>query len=272
MARIAFPALARPLARGLATTLLVAACGQVDADVPPTCVPPSPNPEAWWRGENNADDAIGRYPGALHGDAGFAIGGVHRGFFFDGTDDYVAIDHRGALYPEGSFSFEAWLRTTGVNSTIVSMYECGGSSCDDWSALGIGLHDDGHLALWVRDTRDKEGGAEVESDDAVNDGELHHVALVRDVEHRELRIYVDGVPDGSLDKDQAPDTTFGPLMAGTTDDDPLMIGAGIGTYAEAPSGYFAGVIDELTYYKTALTDDEVRALHGAGAFGKCVPH
>ena len=280
----------RSLGLSLASLGLVAACGGISAspdageptpdaappkpdagpvaDAPhaPVCVQPPTGLTAWWRGENNARDEIGTNQGTVNGGITFGAAEVGRGFVFDGSDDYVSVFHQGALYPTGSFAIEAWV-TAPHRGTLLEMYECGGVACDDSnpSLLMLRINDDRKVELTVRDNNAADGGQLLVSLAGLSDGASHHVVAVRDLIQNALKVYVDGERDVAVPLN---DSGSGPLTA-SGDDDPLTIGAGIGASTTAPSDYFQGVIDELSFYLAPLSDEQVAALYAAGPAGKC---
>jgi hypothetical protein len=257
---------------GSLTALAVvwAGCGKVDSpnvdaaedDDPDaaTCAASPSGLAGRWRGDDDAADQTGAYPGTPLGDLGYTAGRHGRAFLFDGTDDLVAIDDGDALWPVGSFSIEAWVRTT-RSGPIVQKYECGGvcqvGSGSYWS---LGIADTGNPAFTYRvEPVDAFFTATATLDD-VADGAWHHLVGVRDVTAREVRIYVDGSLAGSS---AITEDALGPLTNVDGQTDPVTIGASAIAGQAGYEGFFAGAVDDVAYYRSAATADEIAALHAA---------
>src|SRR5207249_4082770 len=57
----------------------------------PVCVPAASGLVDWWKGDGNANDAVGASNGTLDGNATFAPGLVGQAFSLDGVGDGVVI-------------------------------------------------------------------------------------------------------------------------------------------------------------------------------------
>src|SRR5215467_6689435 len=81
----------------------------------------------WWKADGNANDSVGTNHGSLVGDTTFASGENGQAFSFDGTGDYVSVPDDPSHYFTGSFTMEAWAKTSGTNDQqmIAAIYECG---------------------------------------------------------------------------------------------------------------------------------------------------
>ncbi|MFT4512552.1 MAG: hypothetical protein ACI91B_001250, partial [Planctomycetota bacterium] len=108
---------------------------------------------------------------------------------------------------------------------------------DDW---GISWHSDGIISAGT-------GRPErfVASGPGYNDGEWHHVAFTRDQESGRIVLYVDGQMIAEAHGSKRPLTSLEDIV--------------IGRLRPGGAG-FKGDIDELTFYKTVLTQPEVIAL------------
>ena len=208
---------------------------------------------------------LGNHEMILKDGAGFAPGPVGTGFSVDGVKSHGRVEHHGALYPAGGFAIEAWIvpAVVGRAQTLVSAYECG-ASCDGRSFVALDLDDASKLRFEVRDADNRI--QDVTTAAPLTAGRAVHVVAVRDVGALTLALYLDGALAIS-----APLTAIGRLAAVNDDDDPMVIGGSINTGATAPAQLFAGVIDELSLYDTALTADDAARLYAAGASGKCAP-
>ena len=111
---------------------------------------------------------------------------------FDGSDDYLytATDLSQTLGSTASLSF--WIRTTQTGGTsgtespgITGVEQSGGSNDIQWGWIDS----NGKIALSVGSTK------VVVSDNAINDGQWHHIAFTRDATSGECKIYVDAALD-----------------------------------------------------------------------------
>ena len=236
-----------------------------------TCVNPSVAPLAWWRGEDNADDAVGERNGVDSG-VTYGPGIVGRAFSFDGVDDVIELSEAQSFYPAGSFSIEAWIRLPeGASGTLIERYECGNTCVSGVSnsVFRVGISD-GTLFGYVRDSDasgvDASGAQELETMTALDDGEWHHVAFVRNSSTRQLLAYVDGQLAASVGADAGIE---GPLNDDDGSADPVIFGASRTAASSTFEKHLEGLVDELTYYDGALSDDDIAALHRARNLGKC---
>jgi len=241
----------------------------------PGCAPVPPGIVSWWPGDDTASDRLGAHDGALQGTITFADAEVARGFVFDDASDLVSIADAPDLYPgAGSFTVDAWIKTSGPeasggSSVIIRHYECANfcstiMSLADWD-LRIAS---GRLEGIVRDNDAGGNGQVLVGAASVEDGVFHHVALVRDVGAGKLRLYVDGVKDAEADLTADSDGTLSNVDG---DADSVTIGGGIlgGTGSIDPQVAYTGIIDEVDWFLSALSDQQIAAIAAAGAQGKC---
>jgi hypothetical protein len=84
----------------------------------------------------------------------------------------------------------------------------------------------------------------------VNDGEIHHVALVSDPDGGEVRFYVDGELEG---------TSGAPSIE--SNDNPMMIGEN----PDARGRTWDGLIDDVGVWNRPITEEEVALIYNGGA-------
>jgi hypothetical protein len=207
---------------------------------------------SWWSGDKTADDVQGTNPGVLKNGASFAKGMVGAAFRLDGVDDYVQILNNASLNPGTSdFTFEFWINTTQVTD-FAYIFEKR-PICALSSFYNVQFKDGGIAAELGQDTTTTNYNVVI-SLVPINDGAWHHVALVR--EGVTATIYTDGVATASA-------STQG--VTSISNDRPLTIGRGL-CHRE-----FGGMVDELTYYRSALSASDIAAIYTAGSAGKCKP-
>ena len=161
---------------------------------------------------------------------------------FDGEDDVVNFGSTVGNFGDSDFTVEFWVNTTSEQSSAIFSKR---PVCDHASFWEIGIVN-GRIII------------EVDQDDAatnynyflgsqvINDGNWHHVAVVRDDENVSILI------DGQLDKSQ---DGLGTAFLDNTAD--LLLGdepcAGVDGSEE-----FEGLIDEVRLWSVALTEEEIQ--------------
>lgn len=185
-------------------------------------------------------DASGNnFTGTLIGGPTWIAGKYGNAVNFDGTNDYVnSVD---VDFPSGPFSVMAWFKTT---STLISplwhkITNCVNQNYYTW------INDPGAGNMMVG-LYDGTGYKEVNTTGAsYTDGNWHHVALV--VTTATVELFVDGVSKGTAAHDNSI----------PTNDSTMTIGAQL---APSCTGnvFFAGAIDEVRVYNSALTMGQVQ--------------
>jgi hypothetical protein len=107
-------------------------------------------------------------------------------------------------------------------------------------------------------------GAATHVSGRLTDGAWHHVAVTVNGPADEVMFYIDG-SHVETSSSGCFRSLSEPIAGGPQSD---FIGAG-GSFSCEPGGYFTGQIDELSFFRRALTAEEVGAIHAAGSAGKC---
>ena len=214
---------------------------------------------SWWPGNGNVNDIISADNGALLGSATFANGKVGQAFSFDGNSGCAVIPASDSLNPTGPFSVEFWIRASSVQfypQVLLVDKSHGWTDSTGWlfqtfpnqGTVGFGFGLGGPTVV---------NFPLVATATSVFDDQWHHLAGVWT--GSELQIYLDGGLQGTLAETNSPvnnsrGVEFGRSWGGGT-----------------PTRYFHGLIDEVSYYNTALSSNQVNAIYTAGAAGKCNP-
>jgi Concanavalin A-like lectin/glucanases superfamily/Bacterial Ig domain/FG-GAP-like repeat/Regulator of chromosome condensation (RCC1) repeat/Immunoglobulin domain/IPT/TIG domain len=222
---------------------------------PAACTPPASALAAWWRAEGNGNDNVGGNDGSLQGGVSFQPGKVSQAFAFNGASTFVQVTSSPVLKPTGPFTLEGWVnydQITGPNGGTIVMKGPDAEVPGDW-ALSISVVQKlrPHVNLdgnWIY----------FDCNTTLATGLWYHIAMVYDGTN--ITGFVNGTSDGT----QAASGTV------RASDDPLKIG----TYAPAnpPSttSFFAGRIDEVSFYNRALSASEIQSIYNASSAGKCV--
>ena len=203
--------------------------------------------------------------GTVEGDPEQVVGKFGKALEFNGTTDYVRIPKSDSLsFGQGSFTLEAWVNlsedqmTGNAGGRLINDRGTGaGGSYEGWQ---VKINNMGQGGKWgfndsgIDDATGNYGvynpGWDVTKADYSN-GEWHYVAVVYEA-GAALRFYVNGELDGEAE--------IGDY--GSIDNDlPVCIGAAIAHNGQEnqQSQYFPGIIDEVRLWKTALSQDELKA-------------
>ena len=187
------------------------------------------------------------------------VGQVNGGQGFDGTSAGINIP-RNAVFDWGqtnSFSISFWMYrngSTGRNEVIVGRDDST-SSLHWWVGLVRDAQGRGRAAFILRDTTGILHS--VEGTTVLNTGGWHHVVAVREGSAGNLRIYVNGTPEGTTSS-----ATYTGNFASATK------GINIGWLDRSPIQYhYGGMLDEVAIYDRALSETDISAQHTAGRAG-----
>lgn len=227
------------------------------------CVAVPLNPSHWYTG-GSGRDLVGRAPGTLEPGVTIVPGKIGNAMRFNGASGGMNLGNVPDLDfgANDSFTIEAWFNSRGPTALpndgqiIVSLnYECSNEAQN----LGIDwLSPTPFVYFFIRDEFGNNPGKLVSP--PISPNVWHHVAAVRDrsVNPPQVRLYLDcelvdvktDITTGSLARDCA--DLIGRRNTCTTEN------------------VFNGDIDEVTFYKRALTGLEIRRIAGAMK-GKCRP-
>ena len=221
----------------------------------PACDPPPPGLISWWRGENNANDALGANNGALSpSGAGYAPGLVSEAFQFDGTNGYVSVPDAASLKP-ANVTVEGWvwldpnLPSNTGGEQIVFKKNTWSAWFEGYSLLKLPVaNGDGTSSERFQFVVSRDGDQVViNSQTIAQRGVWYHVAATYD--GNQLVLYVNGVPEASAVAGFPLDYDTTPLYIGTT-----------GTW-QPYLNMFGGLIDEMSLYDRALSSNEIAAIY-----------
>jgi hypothetical protein len=235
----------------LVAVAIAAACHKPGPKAQATLQPFHPDGlVAWWRAEQNLNDAGGRFPGEAPFGIAYGRGPIGSAFSFDGMEKRVNVPDRPEFRMTNGFTISAWIYPRSFAGTIC----CRGDDrqwLDTWFlALGLGNTD---LFFLVCDQANN--GFSIQA--PVKLHQWQHIVASWDRASATFRCYVDGelaaagtnhlVPIMDLDPKLAPGISIG-NQGGVTH-----------------STGFNGLIDEVTIYSRALSPDEVRETFHADA-------
>ena len=163
------------------------------------------------------------------------FGNANSAYYFDGTGVNMSVAQAGNFDVSTSFTFNAWINTSGSTGTIIRTDAGWGNG---WF---VRLVSDGKIEIWER-------SYSAVSATSYNDEQWHMVTFVRDVTGLKGTLYVDGaevrtysMTEGVRDVENANTHYFGVSGENTE--------------------YYIGKVDEVRLYNKALTAAEVAALY-----------
>jgi hypothetical protein len=219
------------------------------------CTAPSSGIVAWWPGNGNALDIISGNNGVLSNGVAFAPAEVGLGFEFATNHAGVVVGNPTNLQLQ-AFTIEAWVQRASPSTATTdptAVYGSGVLFSYGHAGYSFGMLSNGVFFLSQVDISDVTSAA------AVTDTSLHHVAVTA-ASNGSVFFYVDGVPypvSGS----------YGPTYSFST---PAAIGVRADNINANNNASFYGVINQMSVYNTALSSNQIAAIYGAGAAGKCL--
>ena len=173
---------------------------------------------------DNSDWVAGKLGNALH---------------FDGVDDYVVIPGYKGITGTASRTCCAWIKTSDSTwwKDII-----GWGNIEAGQRWLVTISPEGFVQIAVVDGYQR-------GTMAVNDGQWHHIAVVLaddgSPSTNEIKIYIDGIQEGSYS------TLTAPINTGSTPN------VQIGFYNDTSNRYFNGLIDDVRIYDRALSAAEI---------------
>ncbi len=229
----------------------------VGAANPEDCATPPEGMVGWWPfdefpGGSTAEDTVndnhGAYVGAPVPDFGKVGGGITVDSF-GGSADLVEIPHHSAYdFGEEDFSIDLWLKPF-TRGTFLSKHD----GNIGWE-LALDEISNFHLMVTVEG---EGGGPSYENCGQLPSSsvEWFHLAMRVDRSTNVIRCYADGAEIGEIGN---------PVVGSVSNSVPIKAGMGSTLFTE-----FRGVVDELELFNRRLSNADVAAVAGAGAFGKC---
>jgi hypothetical protein len=191
--------------------------------------------------EGDAADSAGNNDGTLVGAPQFAAGKTGQAIVLNGSSDYVQVE---GSFPLTEYTYAVWFQVTGGEGDrdIVSAY-----TTDQGHGILLEVNGTGGLRYLHRAPTGTTGDNSIRSTATFDDGEWHHVAVVKSADT--MTLYANGVSVGSMEEPDAFEQPLAKISIGVLRDESL-------------GRYFAGAFDEAYLYDRALSQSEVAWLAG----------
>ncbi len=228
------------------TTLLCCLCISAGAFAQP-CAPAPKNLSAWLTFDEPLFQSATRVPGM-----------VGRALHFDGKSSYFEVPAAtpGLNAGEENFSVELWVRTSN-GKTVRNIADKRDINAKGW-LLYIRSGNPGFQVVNGPEITDA-----IATSIHIADGNWHHiVGVARRLPPQAPMVFV----DGRLRVQSGRNIT----LTDIDNDTPLWIARHhANAYVRRDNLYFEGDVDELSFYRRALTPAEIAGLYKAGRAGKC---
>ena len=207
----------------------------------------------WWKAEGNPNDSSGgNHNGTAYGGASCVPGWNGQAFSFDGLNDYIQVQDDPALRMSSALTIELWLKRQRRTGAYEYLVEKGGAWNSGHQNYALQIHgaDDGLCLTWNFGYRI--GGV-------VSDLNWHHCAVTALNGQTDPVLYIDGWPQPISQTDRSGLS----ISLNGSSTLPLHIGA-----ETDYSFYSQTLIDELSIYNQAISQNQIQSIFNSGKAGK----
>ena len=185
--------------------------------------------------------------GQIHG-ASWVDGKFGKALRFDGTDDWVEVQHSETVSFEAgkSFSVTVHFKGTKVGGSLAGKNYEDKSQATPWYMLWNGGGNN-KVTFFLRDSAN--ASVRPESSTEIGDDQWHFVAGVANVDTGKASLWIDGTKEAELDFNTGDGY-------GTTE--------GVFHIGRHFDRYTNGIIDEVALYNVALTEDDINSIMSDG--------
>ena len=233
----------------------------------PPCDPAPSGLVGWWPGEGNVNDWAGTNNGIKSSGVGFVSAMVGDGFLLNGNNDFFHIPASPSLNvgQSGGLTLEAWIKPANVNGFHpIAEWNDGTNSIGVQLWIGQTPSDQGVLCTSFMDANNNNYIQVVTPADTLVSNVFQHVAVTYDQTSGIINLFVNGTNVATSNWGSFIPATQYDLWVGIR---PENCGGGCWT----DGSYFGGILDELSLYNLALSENELAAIYNAGSGGKCLP-
>lgn len=210
------------------------------------------NIAAYWKFDDNAEDAVGSLDLTLSGSPSYATGKINNGLDLErGSSQYAYIDDTASLEPGSDFSIFAWIKQESASTGEARVIASKGTSTGNQRCMVFKISDATSLALQASSAGTSfDGDVSVAWTEVV--GTFVHIGVTFD--SNQVKFYVNGSQQGTTQT-----SGIATLFNGTG-----RFGFGAENISGTPGDFFDGIIDEAGFWNRALTADEITRLYNSG--------
>ena len=213
-------------------------------------------PEALWQFDGSVNDSIGTnngtfYDGANPGTASYLAGKVGNALDLDGSNDYVNIPYDASSVT--AYTISGWVKPTDTSNVNIFVLT---------NNLGPVVTPSHQIRInsageFEHSTYDQGAGSMkvVTGTTTVQANTWYHVAIVAKAGDT-MRLYVNGVEENSLGLNN-PVSVNGLFSGG----DRFQIGVAAYGGPGVTTGYFDGLVDDMSFYRQALSPADIKAIY-----------
>ena len=203
-----------------------------------TCVP---LPVDEWKWDGNATDGVGGHNGTPS-QITFAAGKFGQAASFNGSTSSIVFDATVGNWLTNDYTMEWWVNETSTLQIDLLNKRpiCGGGNFWDVRSGNTGIVGTEQLGIAFNGTT------------AINDGKWHQIAYTR--QGTKLTLYIDGKAEASGTASASFSVNNGTAMN---------FGYGPCVYQD-PTTPYKGLLDEMRFFNSALTSDQMAALNATG--------
>ena len=222
------------------------------------CTAPPAGLVSWWPGDGNALDIVGGNNGVLSNGVTFAAGEVGQAFAFNGNNQSVVIPDSSSLELTNTLTIEAWVNLgtltddpNGPGRAIVSKV---GGAAGDYGYQFVFEHQTLIGQFNSPNQAWPQWAVTSPTISSLATGVWMHVAWTYD--QNTMLLYLNGRPIATNVIGAHPIATSSSNLRISGDDNGNVM--------------FDGLIDAVSIYNRALSANQIAAIYGAGAAGKCL--
>lgn len=212
------------------------------------CPQPPSGLISWWQAEGNANDFMSTNTGLMENGATFAPGRYGQAFSLNGSSSYIQLTDNGSLSPS-YVTFGAWINVSSLPDPGGIIFD--NLSGEPWYGYQLYISRDMKLvAQLYADTQQELFGNTV-----LQTGIWYYVSMTYDGSI--FKTFVNGLPDASM-------PLTGPINYSKS------VNPVIGSRWTLLGGYFPGLIDEVSIFNRALSQQEIYSTFVSGMSGICL--
>ena len=193
-------------------------------------------------GATATDISGNNHHGTISGSPSWVAGKVGNGLSFNGTNTYITLATSSINPATIPLTMMAWFKTTNSTGQVIAQQKDLGGTGRTWMGL-FG----GSCGITTAYTFINGGGSCKYGNTSISQNIWHHIAITSNPAANIMKLYVNGALEVS--STSTPDTTTGDIL--------------VGVFKTLSASFFYGTMDEILFYKRALSGAEIKAIYDA---------